>query len=225
MIEKIKFGFRMLKFTPNKKGMIISGSIFVVLGMVYGVLLASTSPDGFISFISLYFLAMPALMFYQNLPTCAFSGLVASSEISRHFVTDNLIIMEGCFSILNYALIVLWVGLGSLFGIYSTEDVGFLLLMAGCLFGLFIIYNTACYKAFLVFTICFLITILGMFACVVMHGKGNSLQMLSVSTPVGILCGILAICISSGIAYGISLLLYRRPLDKRAMANAIKTEI
>lgn len=223
MIHNIKLGLKLTRFSPNLKGSLASICLFVAFGIVY-LFLFRDEGNILLQFLGLYFLAMPAFMISQIIPTCCYSGLVKSSELGNHFIADVAVFTQLFLALINYAIIIGAIFLGDVINLVADNNKGYLILSNGLLMGVFIIYSSMAYKGFIVSTILFVVSFLGMYVGNIMYSSGQ-LAWLEIGSLQGILGGILCMLVGSVIAYGLAKLLWRRPMDKRAMANQLKAKL
>lgn len=218
MISKLLLTLKLFKYMYNKKSMIYGTVIFFILGLIY---LFVMPEGGLISFCGLYFVAMSPLMLFQNLPTLCCSQLIASSEHTRHLTTSSMTIGQLLAYTVDYGVEILLCYIGYSMGKFGGEEIGQMLIMVGCLMGVLTIYNITAYKSFIISTAVFFVCAVGLFGWAAVGDNAEGL-ILNVSPVAGGALGYVIVLVCSGLAYGLSKLLYKVVWDKKAMNRFLK---
>lgn len=217
MINEIKLGFRMMKFSFRYKMNMVCAFVFLLIG---GVMLALGGIIG-----GMYFV-FPGLFFGQMIYMLEASTLVRASSHQRAFQTSVPALLSVLINFVIYT--ILWIAvsvIGSVKEEMSAEMLGALLVFLA--FSLLLnCYYAVAYKTFWIATLGFVLVFL------VFFGMGGFLyayldyfsggvkvaDALAVVVP----AGYLLLAAGAAVQYGIARLVYRLDFSKAAFAYCMK---
>ena len=203
----------MMKYGFGTKLSTAMGILFLLLGLTIGFL---TGHGG----NAWVFYIMVAMWPIQLMYSLGVSGLVASSPWKKALETW----VPTAISFLGLLACYLLMLVFTLPGVETSDAKGRAtiaseLIFSGVMAMILMLYCGTAYKHFVLSTVLFFIMIYGMFFVMEIIGSGFA-EGISISAATVI--GLLEIVVGAFLQYGVSLLLYRYPLAKRAQLRALQ---
>ena len=215
MIKRLKLGLQMLRYTFGIKTCAIMGIFFLAIGILMELLPQPVNSSGTL------FISLTGMWTIQLTYSLGVSNLVRSSKWAKAMET-SIPALVGFVSFFVTYLLVLCLNLPYL----STADEETMQIMAGemILSGILalvlMVYCGVAYKLFIVGTVLFL--------AVIFCGNFNAPFMLmeSLNIPVSfgtaVAIGFLEILVGALLQYGVSCLLHKVPLSKKAQMRGLQ---
>lgn len=216
MIEQIKMGIKLLRYTFGIRTCLICMVLFLVIGV-----LGFCLPAQIAGRMAGFFILLETLWAVQMIFSLNVSYMVQASPWKRALQTSVPALISFLCSLILYLLVVLLSGLCFLKAAPDeqqllTEGV----LMNGILAFLLLVYSGVAYKWFIAATVAFFVAVyalIGAFNIVSMMGGSIDLSFAG-AAGIGILC----IIVGALAEYGLSLLLYQVPVSKWAQMRGLQ---
>lgn len=217
MIEQIKMSIKLLRYTFGIKTCIALGGIFLLCGVAISLL-----PEG-LGLSGSFVLVATGMWSTQLFYSLGVSGLVQSSPYKKAIQTSMPALIS-FFSLLGSYVVILLLRLPKLgtAGAEMQQDTALDLISSGLLIVIIMLYTGIAYKFFVAATVLFFVTFLG-----IMFVESAYLVFTPVMPPVGIAAaiGFLEIVVGALLQYGMSLLVYKYPMAKRAQMRSLQKQM
>lgn len=212
--KKWQFAIKCMKYSYNLKLNLICAGVMLALGLFYEIIDLGNGMGGFILLVvSMY----PVQILYS---VCG-SQLVQSSPYKKALMTSMPTILTLCSSILIYLLIVVIEGVRMVIKPETAGQGVSVILMSG-MFLLFLdIYAGIVYKYFWISMVIMIVGTVGIYSNI---GRYRLFMQLfsGCSLPVAIAAGLCLALLGSLLQYGISLLVYKKPVSKQAVYGMLR---
>ncbi len=219
MIKQLKILIKLLPSAYRFKLSLVGAAIMYLVGIVMAL---SFPGNG----IGIVFLMMGPIWVSQLIISLSVSNLVQVSPFKKALHTYLSTAANFISMILSYLVVLLVDGINRYIHPEYTDNDGISLFLACFFFVIaFTLYVSFCYKYFIVSSIFLVIgvQVVGVYYNFSMYLGENTLPFgISAPFPLLILSGFGIIFVSSLLQYGISLLLYKRPLSKTAQYAGLR---
>lgn len=221
MIRQLKILFRLLPLSHRFKISIIAMSFMNILGIAMTLIYPGAG-------IGILFLMMGPIWMSQLITSLTVSDMVQASPLKKALQTRLVAAATFLSLIVSYLLVIVLDGINRyLYPAYTDTESIYERLECCIIIFLFVLYISFCYKYFVLSSIVFFIgietiTMLSSFERFnpVHHGIA-----MNVPLPLMTLIGFVVICLSSLMQYGITCLLYRKPLSKAAQRSGLRKQM
>lgn len=220
LIESWRFAIRCMKLSDNLKMNLICGVVVFVIALVQEIANHGYNVVGamFLMTVTVY----PAHMIFS---ICS-SQLVQSSPYKKSIMTSLTTVITFCSGILCYLIVI---GIEGIRVIADPETAGKsarIILFAGMLLVLMKVYVSVVYRyrVVSVFVMTGSITFYSYFATMFINDKMFSRWISEMSMPVAIMAGLCFAVLGSLLQYGISLLLYKKPISRNAIYGLLRQQ-
>lgn len=215
MIKQLKLGFQMLRYTFGIKTCAIMGGIFLLVGILVEVMGQSVNVTGTL------FISITGMWPVQLVYSLGVSDLVRSSKWAKAMET-SIPTLVGFVSFLAAYLLAFCLKLPHL-SIASEEAMEIMvaeMILAGTVALMLMVYCGIAYKFFIIATILFFVVFgFGGFNAPFMLVEKMHL---SLTFGQAALFGFLEILVGALLQYGISCLVYKQPLSKKAQMRGLQ---
>ena len=216
MIRQLKILFRLLPLSHRFKISIIAMPFMNILGIAMTLIYPGAG-------IGILFLMMG-----QLITSLTVSDMVQASPLKKALQTRLVAAATFLSLVVSYLLVIVLDGINRyLYPAYTDTESIYERLECCIIIFLFVLYISFCYKYFVLSSIVFFIgietiTMLSSFERFnpVHHGIA-----MNVPLPLMTLIGFVVICLSSLMQYGITCLLYRKPLSKAAQCSDLRKQM
>lgn len=210
MINQLKLIKDMYFYSHNAIGGIIMAIFYGVLGL----LLSSVGVTG------IFFIMICPIWCVECFWTLQASNFVKSSPRKRRLETKSPVLFSFLAVSIMYALYALLVVYASVKGDMETRDMASSMIIAGCAGFLVVLMEGFLYKLPIIATVAYGIMV-GMVAFTFNTGYWDSL-IAGIPFPAGIIIGFGEIVLGVLLQWGLSCLLYKRPLSKSSMSAKLR---
>lgn len=210
MINDVKFAFRCMKYGSCRIALTISSVIFVLLGIA-NIILTKGIDSVVLGNYCINIIPMMLVQLYQNANS---SSLVASSARKREMQTRIPAVLNLFFMLILYTVTAGVTVICAKTDRIPEELIGNIIMMNGVMFFILSAYIGIAFKKFILsivlFTVCFL------------FGSRylGKIMALSIPVPVGIALGLVCVFVGAAAHYGLNLLFYKLPIDRKAVESA-----
>lgn len=218
MIKQLKLGLQMLRYAFGSKTCAVMGVIFLTIGILLKFLPINASAMGATGVL---FISINGMWTMQLVSSLGVSSMVRSSHWAKAMET-SIPTLVGFVSFLATYLLIFCLNLPYLSnaGEEKMEIMMGKMILAGTLSFILMVYSGIAYKFFVVGSILFLaVFYLGGLNMPFTFISGLSL---SINFGQATLIGFLEIVLGALAQYGISCLLYKRPLTKNAQMRQLQ---
>lgn len=219
MIKDLKFALKCMKYAHNRK--MLSGMFvfFIFLGIM------NFSMGREYNYITGGFMLVvaPSLL-CQLYQTVNMSNLVVSSPKKKWMETRVLTLLNCICVLIGFIFFSIAISVVYLLGKCPAEGIGFLFAVQGILDIIMLVYMAFSYKHYVISTIGFVVSFFAFFiGCMAVQSIPSVVTSISITAGIGIA----AVCIIVGclLFLGVSNLVYKHPMDKRAMQSTLKMEL
>lgn len=216
MIRQFKLGIKLIRYTFGIKTCLGCAAVFLVLGIV----LSFVSMNIGVMPTGSFFLAVTGMWITQMFCSLYVSGMIKASPWNKAIQT----VMPTFLSFLGFAasyllIILLKLPLLSAASIEMRQSMSAELVLDAWLMAIIMIYSGTAYKFFITSTLLFFVFFVGMSAV-----YGGILFWLVSRLPFGAAAVIGGLCLIVGafLQYGLSVLVYKYPLSKRAQLRSLQ---
>lgn len=214
MIKQLKMGFKMLRYTFGTKMCIGLMALFMVMGIALSLIHTDRTTPG------TYLLLVVGMWPVQLIYSMNVSRQVQTSPWKKAMETSipTLISFVGLFACYLVAILIKLPQLGNA----SEEELGYMaaeMIFSGTLLMILMLYCGLAYKFFILSTVIFFVMYLGMTIAYNMIIWTTAIRF---SFGAAVVIGMLEIVIGALLQYGVSLLVYRYPLAKRAQLRGLQ---
>lgn len=220
LIESWRFAIRCMKLSYNLKMNLICGVVVFVIALVQEIANHGYNVVG--AMLLMTVAVYPAQMIFS---ICG-SQLVQSSPYKKSIMTSLTTVITFCSGILCYLIVI---GIEGIRVIADPETAGKsarIILFVGMLLVLMKVYVSVAYRYFVVsvFVMAGSITFYSYFATMFINDKMFSQWLSEMSMPVAIMAGLCFAVLGSLLQYGISLLLYKKPISRNAIYGLLRQQ-
>lgn len=219
MIKQIKMGIQTMRYTYGI-GMSVA---FMIMFLVLGILLNVLSKDSGAGNVFILVTGMWPVQLINSLPV---SGMVQTSPWKKALETSVPALVGFASFLLCYLLVLVFALVGRSYAEESDmAELAGSLIMGGAVVFFLMVYCGFAYKFFVSATMIFIIVFLGGTYFLSNGGPLYEvfLHLLSDMPLYGaILIGLLEIAVGALVQYGISLLVYRKPMSKKAQIRSLQ---
>lgn len=218
--RKWKFAFKCMKYSYNLKINLICAGIFIAIGVLYETMDLVKGMGGYLLIVvSMY----PAQILYS---VCG-SQLVQSSPYKKALMTSMPTMLTLCSGLLSYVLLVVLEGVRMIIKPETADQSISTILMAGILLLILDIYVGIVYKYFWVSMMLMCISIVGIYSNIsfILRSRQFTQLLSGCSLPVAIVVGLCLALLGSLLQYGISLLVYKKPVSKQAIYGMMRQKV
>lgn len=220
LAKKMRFTIKCMRYSSHPKSHLIGLVFMTLLGLTYEILDFS---NGMGSCLILIGAMYPAQMLYS----VCMSQLVQTSPYKRALTTSMVSLLIFCSSLIFYLLVI---GVKSVWIILDPSQSGRRageILGAGLFLVMIDIYTVVVFKYFWRAIILLSVTMICIYSSIIstggiFHSLGQLLSRCPL--PVAIVLGLCLALLGSLLQYGMSLLLYDRPISKRAIYGVLRQQ-
>ena len=222
LIESWRFAIKCIKLSYNLKVNLIGIGFLLLMAPVYEILDYNTGIKSGMGAIMLVIAAMyPAQMIYS---ICG-SQLAQSSPYKKAMMTSLPAVITFCCGILTYLLVIVIETIRAIRKPEAAERCVGLILLSGMVLMLMNIYIGIALKYFVVSMIVVIGLISSCCYCYIVGFRTMVLPWLTgISMPIAIAVGLCLAVLGSLLQYGISLLLYKRPISRTAFYGLLRQQ-
>lgn len=220
MIKQLKMGFKLMKYAYGLKGCLIAGAILLVIGILQETFLGFGNQA-----TGALFILITAMWPLQLLYSINAANVTLASPCKKKIQTSVSAIVGFASFLLMYFIV-----LGIYWMKYKTQGITeeqavTRLVMGSIAIVVLMIYMTVALKYFWVSTVVFLIvfiTISFSFQILIWNSpecfRGISIEIAS-------MIGVAAVVVGALLQYGISLLIYKKPVSKYAQISSLRKKM
>ena len=226
LIESWRFAIKCIKLSYHLKvNLIIVGFLFL-LALVYEIADLNVDLNSGMGGILLLIVAMyPAQMIYS---ICG-SQLAQSSPYKKAMMTSLPAVITFCCGILTYLLVIVTEAIRAIRNPEAAEHCARLILLIGIVLMILNIYIGIAFRYFALSMIILLGFLLGFYYCYpagIVIGRSTIVLpwLTGISMPVATAVGLCLAVLGSLLQYGISLLLYKRPISRTAIYGLLRQQ-
>lgn len=218
--KKWKFAMKCMKYSYNLKLNLFCAGIMLAIGLFYEII---DLGNGMGSYILLVISMYPVQMLYS---ICG-SQLVQSSPYKKALMTSIPTVLTLCSSICIYLLIVVIEGVRMVIKPETAGQGVSIILMSGMLLLFLDIYAGIVYKYFWVSMVIMIVSVVGIYNSVGFIGRSPLFLQIfpECSFPVAIAAGVCLALLGSLLQYGVSLLVYKKPVSKQAVYGMLRQKV
>lgn len=218
MIKQLKIGFKMLRHTHG----IVSCTLGVMICFLFGVVIMVSPASSEIlgNAVGAYFIGMVPIFIMQMFYSLQASSMIATSAYAKKMQTSIPSLVSGIGYIITYAIVA---GIQMVKANITPENSGYIALetvLIAVLWLVFASYMGAALKYFVISTVLFFV-----FFCVISSvlnlGRFFGFALDIPVWTAGVL-GFVIVIAGCFAQYGISLLLYKRPMSKYAQLSSLR---
>lgn len=215
MIKQIKTGITLLGFAHGKGSGIAFSLVMLVLGALFLILMPENWQGN-------YFLFAVAMWPVQMLYSFSVSDLILSSPQSKKIQTSisALIDFLGYFAIYLIVFVIRLIQMKN--GIISESMAGFQMLFSGALSILLFLYLGVALKYFVAGTAAFIVSFMAFVVSIQILNPLVFFEKIQLSFWVASLLGVLFLIASALLQYGVTCLIYRKPVSKRSQLSGLR---
>lgn len=217
MIKEMSKSFRLCRYAYGLKSNLWLAAVIFTGGVLSSFLIPAGSMNRWVG--SFLILALP-MCHLQMLYSLGASLMVQSAPMQKKLETTVPVVINLLYGLFGYALIILIKGIQVKTGMYAADEVPFQLLISAGVMLLVDFYSGIAYKKYYLGTVLF-------FLCAMVYGglsgMGTYLGWGAKVHPAAAACvGIAALFLGAALQYGLSLLVYKAPMDKSAQLPGLR---
>lgn len=223
MIKQLKMGFKLMRYAHGMLGCVFAGVIFFLIGIVID--LNATQTAGTMKYVGSFFILITAMWPLQLLYSIDVSNEVAVSPWKKKLQT-SVSALVGAASFLVTYLIVLglsWYKYKS--QMVTREEAVIELFLCAASILILLVYMGAALKYLVVSTILFFIAYYALMIWINVDVVLHPGRFQDVSLVVASVAGFVALGIGALLHYGITLLLYKKPISKYSQLSALRKKM
>ena len=224
MINDLKLGMKMLRYTYNLKMTIVSGMLFLV-GGIFLTVVEMNSDSGLLGG---WFFMCIGLLPTQLLYSLNVSGIVQVSSAKKRMQTSVPALITFVNMVALYLLELIIQGILVWGGGKRAELAAYEMLTLALMAAMIMMYMGVSYKYFVVSTIVFVPCIIFLFSGLMTSGARydwNVLRGTGIPFILVVPAGLVVLALGGLGQYLLSLLFYRAPLSKMAQAAPLRKEL
>lgn len=224
MIKQIKQGMKLLKYSYGVRMSVFGTVIFLVSGILLYVFPYPSQSASSFSMMGCFMIVAAGMWPFQMVYSLGASHIVQTSARKKALQTAVPVLVSFCLNLFNY-LVVVVLQLLPVTANSSDAQMKNNLLITGIFIFLMSLYNGGAYKYFFTSTVLMVLVCMAGGAWMGVSGViGNSLLpfLFGLSYPAALLIGLGCIVLGAAAQYGLTLLLYKKPLSKAAQFQAIQ---
>lgn len=221
LAEKMRFTIKCMRYSLRLKINLIGLVFMTVLGLVYEILDFSNGVGGS------YFILISAMYPAQLLYSVCMSQLVQASPYKKALTTSIVTLLTFCSGLIFYLLVI---GVKSVWVVLDPSQAGRRageILAAGLFLVMIEIYTAVVFRYFWGGIILLSAIMVGVYSSIIStDGIFHSLGQLfsRCPLPAAIVLGLCLALLGGLLQYGMSLLLYNRPISKRAIYGVLRQQ-
>lgn len=217
--EKWRFAIKCMKYSYNLKTTLICAGVMFALGLLYEVTDISNG-------IGIYFMVLVAMYPAQLLYSICGSQLVQSSPYKKTLMTSLPTVITLCGSLPIYLLVIIIQGVRAIMNPETAGQSVYAILMAGMTLLFLDIYVGIVYKYFWVSMVIMCVSLSFFYVNFGFIGSSSLITQISRCSPmpVAIAVGLCLVLLGSLLQYGVSLLVYKKPISKRAIYGMMRQQ-
>lgn len=221
LIEKWRLAINCIKLSHNLKVNLISGGILCVMGLVYEIGIGNLA-NGIGAIMLLTASMYPAQMIYS---VCG-SQLVLSSPHKKALMTSVPTIITSCSGIVFYLVVIGIEGIRAAGSPEAAADSARTILVAGMALVLLEIYVGLAFKYFAVSVVAMICCLFGSYYLAGLFGDAIAVMpwLSEISIPVAAAVGLCLAALGSLLQYGVSLLVYKKPISRSAIYGLMRQQ-
>lgn len=216
MINELKLGVKLLKYTYGIKSSLLGSVLLLAGGIFYSLLPEEQSRMWLASYMILVITMFPVQLLYS----LGVSNMVQASPCKRKLQTSTIVILNVSVILVLLLAILSIKGAQLAMGLRTEGYVSFELLLDAVLIFLLLLYNGFAYKFFMVATVTFCVMMVIVSGGAALGMGMGILQDVKLWMAVAIL--FLAILAGAALQYLVACLLYRKPLSKQAQYAGLR---
>lgn len=220
MIYQLKLLIKLIPFTYRCKLSVLGMVIVYILGIVITLVFPGEELGGL-------FLMMGPIWLSQLIISLTVSDMVQASPLKKALHTHLLAAATFICSVVSYLLVIILDEICRfIYPAYTDGDCAFQRLTCCGIVVLFALYVSFCYKYFVLSSIMLFV---GVEAIVMFHSyiafTPQHMANLNIPLPLATLLGFVVIFLGALMQYGITCLLYKKPLSKRAQYAGLRKQM
>lgn len=220
LAEKMRFIIKCMRYSSRLKTNLIGLVCMAVLGLVYEIL-------DFSSGMGSCFILISAMYPAQLLYSVCMSQLVQASPYKKALMTSMVTLLTFCSGLIFYLLVI---GVKSVWIVLDPSQAGRRageILAAGLFLVMIEIYTAVVFRYFWGGIIIVSVIMVGVYSSIIstdgiFHSLGQLLSRCPL--PAAIVLGLCLALLGGLLQYGMSLLLYNRPISKRAIYGVLRQQ-
>lgn len=226
LIESWRFAIKCIKLSYNLKVNLIAIGFLLLMALVYEILDFNTGIKSGMGAIMLVTAAMyPVQMIYS---ICG-SQLAQSSPYKKAMMTFLPTVITFCCGILTYLLVIVIETIRAISNPEAAEHCARLILLIGIALMILNIYIAVAFRYFVLSMIMLIGFMLGFYYCypdgVIIGSNTIVLPWITgISVPIATALGLCFAVLGSLLQYGISRLLYKRPISRTAIYGLLRQQ-
>lgn len=216
MIRQFKLGIKLIRYTFGIKMCLGCAAVF----LVFGIVLSFVSMNIGVMPTGSFFLAVTGVWITQMFCSLYVSGMIKASPYNKAIQTVMPTFLSFLGLAASYLLIILLkLPLLSAASIETRQSMSAELVLDALLMAIIMIYFGTAYKFFIASTLLFFVCFVGMSAV-----YGGILFWSVSRLPFGAAAAIGGVCLIAGafLQYGLSVLVYKYPLSKKAQLRSLQ---
>ncbi len=217
LIESWRFAIRCMKLSYNLKMNLICGVVVFVIALVQEI--ANHGYNGIGAMLLMTVAMYPAQMIYS---ICG-SQLVQSSPYKKSIMTSLTTVITFCGGILYYLLVIGIEGIRVIVDPEAAGNSARIILFAGMLLMLIKVYVSVVYRYFFV-SVIVMVGSITIYFYLFTNNTIFSQWLSEMSMPAAIIAGLCFAVLGSLLQYGISLLLYKKPISRSAIYGMLRQQ-
>jgi MFS family permease len=224
MIKQIKLGMKLIKYSYGAVMSVFGTAISLAIGILLYVFPYPSQSASSFSMMGCFMIVAAGLWPFQMICTLSVPHIVQTSARKKELQTAVPALASFFLNLFDYLLVVV-LQLLPVTANSSDAQMKNNLLITGIFIFLISLYGGGAYKYFFTSTVLLMLVCMAGGAWIGMSGVlGNSLLpfLFGLSYPAAFLIGLGCIAAGAVIQYGLTLLLYKKPLSKAAQFQAIQ---
>lgn len=219
LMENWRFAVKCIKLSYNLKANLLCIGFLGVMGLVYEIM---NFNNGMGAILMLTAGMYPAQMIYS---VCG-SLLVLSSPHKKALMTSMPTIITFCSGMLTYLAVIGIEGIRAMGNPEAAEYSAHMILLLGVVLMLLEIYVGIAYKYFVVSMVVMVGCLMGSYYLMGFFGDRELIMswFSGVSMPVAIAVGLCLAVLGSLLQYGISVLVYKKPISRSAIYGLLRQQ-
>lgn len=219
MMKDIKLACSYLKYMPNKKGLLLSGIVFTLLGIVYGFVISNPMS----TLVGVFLMAIFPMILIQLYQYIQFFDVAVASEKNYDLQTKVYTEFAGICALVSYLIAAVGYFIEYKRGIYSSNQLGLVFIWAGAAYGLFVIYITFAAKKMIVSSLVYCgVLIMSMQVIAIATRSGEEI---GVQAGIGLIVGLVICLVCLAVLYFVTRILYNLPADTKMLGATISLKM